>query len=294
MLRKLKEKIASLVFILACVPPIIYFLQHSWAHRREAFVPEYPYEVLTEESDYDTFFRQTGLGRSAVDKLLGAGDFEKILEVQEDFRRPVEVSCTPMIGWFTREDKLVGQPKTAGRYVTPESHAGIGGRSQAAEEVLGPDFVDLQPGDILLTLSTHSLGWRHGHEGLVMDEETTLECAMLGTDSHFCSVQHWRECAQYIVLRVKGVSLEQRQEVAAYACEVLHGVPYHLSSGFIGPKAPDPNAEYFGLQCAYLAWYAWNHFGYDLDSDGGRLVTSTDILQSDLLEVVQVYGVKLP
>ena len=113
---------------------------------------------------------------------------------------------------------------------------------------------------------------------------------MLGTDSHFCSVQHWRECAQYIVLRVKDVSSEQRQEVADYACEELHGVPYHLSSGFIGPKAPDPDAEYFGLQCAYLAWYAWNHFGYDLDGDGGRLVSSDDLLQSELLEVVQMYG----
>ena len=275
MLRKLKEKIGVIIFVLACVPLIIYFLQHSWAHRREAFVPEYSYEVLTEESDYETFFRQTGLGKSAVDKLLEAGDFEKILEVQEDFRRPVEVSCTPMIGWFTREDKLV---------------PGARSRSGGTEEALGPDFVDLQPGDILLTLSTHSLGWRHGHVALVIDEETTLECAMLGTDSHFCSVQHWRECAQYIVLRVKGVSLEQRQEVADYACEELHGVPYHLSSGFIGPKAPDPDAEYFGLQCAYLAWYAWNHFGYDLDGDGGRLVSSDDLLQSELLEVVQMYG----
>ena len=274
MLRKLKEKIVSLVFILACVPPIIYFLQHSWAHRREAFVPQYPYEVLTEESDYDTFFRQTGLGKSAVDKLLEAGEFEKILEIQEDFRRPVEVSCTPMIGWFTREDKLV---------------PGAQSRSGIAEDALGPDFVDLQPGDILLTLSTHSLGWRLGHVALVIDEETTLECAMLGTDSYFCNVQHWRECAQYCALRVKDVSLEQRQEVAAYACEVLHGVPYRLSAGFIGPKAPEPDAEYFGLQCAYLAWYAWNHFGYDLDGDGGRLVSSDDLLRSDLLEVVQMY-----
>ena len=275
MLRDLKEKIGVIVLLLACVPPIIYFLQHNWAHRREAFVPEYPYEMLTEESDYETFFRQTGLGRSAVDKLLEAGDFEKILEVQEDFRRSVEVSCTPMIGWFTREDKLV---------------PGARSRSGGTEEAWGPDFVDLQPGDILLTLSTHSLGWRHGHVALVIDEETTLECAMLGTDSHFCSVQHWRECAQYIVLRVKDVSSEQRQEVADYACEELQGVPYHLSSGFIGPKAPDPDAEYFGLQCAYLAWYAWNHFGYDLDGDGGRLVSSDDLLQSELLEVVQMYG----
>ena len=275
MLHKLKEKVGVIALVLACVPLIIYFLQHNWAHRKESFVPEYPYEVLTEESDYETFFRQTGLGRSAVDKLLQAGEFEKILEIQEAFRRPVDVPCTPMIGWFTREDKLF---------------SGARNRSGGSEEALGPDFVDLQPGDILLTLSTHSMGWRHGHVGLVIDEETTLECAMLGTDSHFCNVQHWRECAQYLVLRVKDVSLEQRQEVADYACEKLQGVPYHLSSGFIGPKAPEPDAEYFGLQCAYLAWYAWNHFGYDLDGDGGRLVSSDDLLRSEMLEVVQMYG----
>lgn len=275
MLRKRKEKIAGIVFVLAWVPLIIYFLQHSWAHRKDSFVPDYAYEVLTEESDYETFFRQTGLGRGAVDKLLEAGEFEKILEVQKAFWRPVEVSCTPMIGWFTREDKLF---------------PGARSRLDATEEVLGPDFVDLQPGDILLTLSTHSLGWRHGHVALIIDEETTLECAMLGTNSHFCSVQHWRECAQYIVLRVKDVSLEQRQEVADYACEELQGVPYHLTAGFIGPKAPNPDAEYFGLQCAYLAWYAWEHFGYDLDGDGGRLVSSDDLLRSELVDIVQMYG----
>ena len=68
------------------------------------------------------------------------------------------------------------------------------------------------------------------------------------------------------------------------------GVPYHLSAGFIGAKAPETDAPYFGVHCAYLVWYAWNHFGYDLDSDGGRLVTASDLLHSDLLEVVQLYG----
>jgi len=267
-MRKLKEKIGLIMLGLTCVPLIIYFLQHSWAHRRESFMPEYPYVELSEESDYETFLLQTGLGKSAVDKLLEAGEFKKIFEIQKVFRRPAKVVCTPVISWFTREDKLSGWKEGA----------------------LGPELVDLQPGDILLTLSTHSLGWRHGHVGLVIDEETTLECTMLGSNSCFCDVQHWRNCAQYIVLRVKNISLEQRQAVAAYAGEELHGVPYHLSSGFIGVKAPDTDEEYFGLQCAYLVWYAWNHFGYDLDADGGRLVSSNDLLQSELLEIVQIYG----
>ena len=50
---------------------------------------------------------------------------------------------------------------------------------------------------------------------------------------------------------------------------------------------------WFGAHCSYLIWYAWNRFGYDLDSDGGRLVTCDDILNSPLVEIVQVYGLDL-
>ena len=31
--------------------------------------------------------------------------------------------------------------------------------------------------------------------------------------------------------------------------------------------------------------------GFDLDSDGGRIVTAKDIANSSLLEVVQIFGV---
>ena len=317
---------------------LAYFLQRYWAHREESFVPDYPRVTLTEDSDYETFLMQTGLGKSAVDKLLEEGDFQTILEIQDAFFRPVDRECEPVIGWFTREDRLVwedtaesevesrqskgisgigladrqpveGGPgsEATGRQ-SPESGSGLGtterrsreGSSglkitdrQSPEDVQGPPLVDLQPGDILLTLSTHSLGWRHGHAALVIDENTTLECAVLGTDSSYGTTQYWRGCAEYCVLRVKDITPEQQREVAEYACDTLYGVPYHLTSGFIGPKAPEPDSAYFGLQCAYLVWYAWNHFGYDLDADGGRLVTAYDLLQSELLEVVQVYGMDL-
>lgn len=264
----------GLLWIMVCLagaPLLIYFLQHEWSHRKEPFAPDYPRVILTEDTDYETFLLQAGLGRQAVDKLLGAGDFETILKVQEAFWQPVEISCTPMIGWFTREDRI----KKAGR------------------AALGPEFVDLQPGDILLTLSTHSLGWRHGHAALVIDQDTTLECAMLGTDSCYGEIDYWRNCSEYCVLRVKGVTPKLQNQVTEYACSTLLGVPYHVTAGFIGPKAPDPGAAYFGLQCAYLVWYAWNHFGYDLDGDGGRLVSTSDLLESELLEVVQVYGMDI-
>lgn len=243
---------------------LLYLLQRVWAHRTEPFVPDYPRIPLSETSDYDTLFLQTGLGRSAVDKLIDAGNFDAISNAQDAFFAPPDTDCTPLLGWFTREDRLVGGSSTPP--------------------------LDLQPGDILLTLSTHSAGWRHGHAGLVIDSETTLESLVLGTDSTLTGVSHWSKYSNYAVLRPKDVTPELQQQVAQFALSSLHGVPYRLLSGFLGPKAPDPDAPQFGLHCSYLVWYAWNHFGYDLDSDGGRLVSTCDLLHSDQLEIVQLYG----
>ena len=242
---------------------LFYLTQRFWAHRSDYFIPDYPKVTLTLDSDYETIFLQTGLGRSAAETLLNNRDLQSILNAQNTFFDPPVASCTPLLGWFTREDCL---------------------------ETPGTPLIDLQPGDIILTLSTHSAGWRHGHAGLVIDNQTTLECIVLGTNSTLVNIEHWTSYSNYAVLRLKEVTPELQQEVVAYSLENLLDVPYHLLCGFIGPKAPDPESSNFGLHCSYLVWYAWKHLGYDLDSDSGRLVSTSDLLQSDHLEVVQVYG----
>ena len=189
---------------------------------------------------------------------------------QMHFLQEADVVCTPLLGWFTRED----------RRIDPQTKA----------FVQGPDFTDLQPGDILLTLSTHSLGWHHGHAALVIDKDTTLECVVLGKDACYGNPQAWRWYSGYCVMRVQGISPEQGKNTAKYACEKLKGKPYHLTAGFLGPKDPDADSGYFGMYCSYLVWYVWKYFGYDLDGDGGRLVSVTDILQSDQVQVIQVWG----
>lgn len=262
-LKRWQKRILWVLAALAAFVLLFYLLQRFWAHRDGYFLPDYPRVTLTEESDYETIFLQTGLGRSAVDKLLEAGDFQSILDAQEAFFHPPESVCTPLLGWFTREDRL---------------------------ETPGTPLADLQPGDIVLTLSTHTGGWRHGHAGLVIDSGTTLECVVLGTDSTLMNAAHWSRYSNYAVLRLKDITPQLQQEIVEYSLSTLVGIPYHLTSGFIGPKAPDPEDWQFGLHCSYLVWYAWNHFGYDLDSDGGRLASTYDLLHSDLLEVVQVYG----
>ena len=263
-IRKKSKKIAIALAILSVLLLCLYFLQTYWVHRNGIFKPQYPKQTLTEGTDYKTFFLQTGLGRSAVDALVEADGFETIFEIQNCFFGEPQVTCKPTLGWFTKSDRV--------------------------EKNIAPPFVDLQPGDIILTLSTHSCGWRHGHAGLIIDEESVLECMTLGKTSAIAGIGHWSKYSEFAVLRVKGVTEELQKQVASYAKEHLCNVAYHLSAGFLGEKAPTPDAPQFGLQCAYLVWYAWYAFGYDLDSDGGRLVTSSDLLHSDLLEVVQIYG----
>ena len=262
--KRVKKCLLILLIAAAVLLLAMYLLQRFWAHRKGDFVPDWPRVTLTEESDYETIYLQTGLGRPAVDALLARGDFQTILDIQDQFFAAPDTACTPLLGWFTREDRLA--------------------------DGYGPPLVDLQPGDIIVTLSTHTFGWRHGHAGLVINPDATLECVVLGTDSTLVNARHWRAYSGYIVLRLKDITPELQQEIVDYSLDKLYGVPYHLTSGFIGPKAPDPEDWQFGLHCSYLVWYAWNHFGYDLDSDGGRLASSYDLIHSDLLEVVQVYG----
>ena len=243
---------------------LFYGSQRLWAHRTGYFSPDYPQILLTQHTDFETVFLQTGLGRPAVEKLLSAGEFQTVGHIQNRFFLPPKAKCTPLLGWFTWEDRL--------------------------SEDSGIPLIDLQPGDILLTLSTHTAGWRHGHAGLVLDSNTVLESTVLGSRSTPVSAAHWSTYSNYAVVRIKNVTPELQRQVANYGLEHLTGIPYRLLSGLIGPKAPPSDAPWFGLHCSYLVWYAWNHFGYDLDSDGGRLVTAQDLLHSDLVEIVQISG----
>ena len=155
-----------------------------------------------------------------------------------------------------------------------------------------PPLPPLQDGDILLTFSTHSFGWRHGHAGLVVDGQDgrVLEAVVLGRPSAVCSAEHWRAYSTLLVLRPASVPAELPGQVAQYALEHLDAIPYHLTSGLGREKAPGLETG-IGAQCAYLVWYAYFQFGYDLDGDGGRLVTVRDLASSPLLQVIYCRGI---
>ncbi|MBC5735918.1 hypothetical protein [Lawsonibacter faecis] len=258
-------------------------LQTFWAHRAPYFAPDYPrvdlapilaQETLT-ETDYDSLFLQTGLARPAVDDLLAAGPafaLERLTETQNGFFAPITPQCVTLIGGrFTCEDRL---------------------RDGEGNAVYSVPLAPLQAGDIILTFSTHTFGWRHGHAGLVVSPElgVTVEAVVMGSDSAQMDAQHWRTYSNFMVLRVKDAGDRERRDVARYALDHLDGIPYSLLAGIFGAKAPDDDRS-LTAQCAYLPWYAWQSAGVDLDCDGGRIVTVLDLAESPLLEVVQVYGI---
>lgn len=276
---KRKKRVAVIVLILAAVAALWLFLQHVYPHFHSPFVPSYPAVDLADtlskptlqEDDYRFLFAQTGLGKPAIDDLLALGDEGKaqIIDTQTAFlNHPGEAPCEPL-GITTREHRFLGEDGLI-RYMVP----------------LAP----LKNGDIIVTLSTHTAGWSHGHAGLVVDAENcvTLESVVLGSLSSQMNANHWRSYSTLAVLRPKADD-ETRQKVVQLALDKLDNIPYSLVSGAFGDKFQPLDGAH-SAHCGYLPWYAWMSAGIDLDSDGGRIAAPEDFLHSPKLEVVQVYG----
>ena len=212
-------------------------------------------EHLSDE-DYKVIFEQTGLGRSAAESI----DIKTLGEYQEAYFADIGYECIP------------NSPVSSEEYVE--------------EPVM--KLVPLEKGDILFTRSSHVFTWRNGHAAVVIDENGgyTAEALVIGKNSSVQKISRWRHYPNICVLRLKGASKEERAVIAERA-EELVDIPYDLFAGIFGRKYTE---EVTGTQCAHLVWSAYASFGYDIDSDGGLIVTPNDIAQSDLLEVVQIYG----
>ena len=269
------EKTVIVIFLIICTVILLDWLtedEGSWK-------PDYPKadlsgivskEELTNE-DYQTIFTQTGLGRDAADVLLqkkvGNNRVKVFEHYQDNFFSSGSYVCR-MVAVIVHEERM---------------------RNKNGGLVTGFEVPDLRNGDILITKATHSLGWRHGHAAIVTDaaKGETLEAILLGNPSILQNISKWRTYPSFIQLRLKNHENVDTDKIAAYAKKEILGIPYGLLTG-IPVKAPDIIKK---TQCSHLVWYPYEHFGYDLDSDGSWLVTPKDIANSDLLEVVQVYGV---
>jgi len=241
--------------------------------------PDYPKEdisiILEKETlsdeEYKKIFYQTGLGKTAIDKLLEKSDGkDEIIKFQELFLRDNDVLCEP-IGIITSQESIV---------------------NDEGKPMYGFNFAPYENGYVLITKATHSLGWRHGHAAIITDAERgeTLEAVILGTNTMFQNINKWRVYPSFMMLKLKDTSQETLDEIAEFAKNNMNDVPYGLFVGLLSSKNPVPE-KLSSTQCSHLVWYPFMQSGYDVDYDGSWLVTPKDIANSDLFEVVQIYGV---
>lgn len=298
-------------FVLLLLPALLVLA--AWTRKAEGqahYTPEYEQvdlsailekETLSDE-EYDILVRQTGLARAGVDELRENGREEELLLLQQRFFAEVEYECRRSFLIF-RSERIVSeetrQSEDSGlqRCVADGAESVNGTAAYAFLPVV-------QNGDILISFSGHFFGWRCGHAGIVINAEEgqTLEAVALGSDSKICSLEHWEEYPCFALLRLKNATQEERDEIAAYAADHLEGIPYEILSfcklqteekgvrDFTAEPETEDGGSPSGTQCAHLVWLAYAHFGFDLDSDGGYIVTPSDIYGSGLLEVVQIYG----
>lgn len=254
------------IFFLAVLQPFVhlnYGNQHPGSEK--VSIEELLEKTELKEKDYKTLYQQTGLGRVAVDRLREEPGYKKeeILAFQEAFFKERQTECRKS-SFFTKQDRI----------------------SEYESDTI--PLAPLEDGDIFLTFSSHTLGWKHGHAGLLIDAEKKqcLEATMPGSRSCIKNARHWKTYSSFVILRLLDTDGETREKIASYAKENLTGIPYSLTSGFVKDTKEHP----ITAQCAYLIWYAYDQFGYNLDSDGGKIVTVRDLMESSRLEIVQSFG----
>lgn len=218
--------------------------------------------------DYDEIFSQSGLGKPAVDKFLSEKRFDKIEEYRDYYLMDKDYYCYRK-GVFACHERIT---------------------DTEGEELRNPDFADLQNGDIIITLSIHSLGWRHGHATIITDADrgVGVQAVMVGEKSNNSMIWSWTKYPLVAVLRPKNVDESVRNQAGQFAEDDLKGLYYSLFGGVFTGR--DFDKIPVTTQCAHLVWYAYMTCGINIAPESGRIITPKDFLTSENLEIVQVYG----
>lgn len=258
------------IFLLLFLLILAATLHNDLTVRKGQTLPSYPKEDISvilnkieqnevlQDDEIATLFRQTGLGESAIAAMAAQGNAARLLQYQEAL--------------FTVQD-----------YQTLSANIITGEESLTARKSDLLPFPDLQDGDILITAAAHTMSWRHGHCGLVVNAEKgeILEAFTLGEPSKVCDLEKWLRYPNVIQLRSKEKSLGA--SAVKYGLETLDGIPYSLLSDFYA----DTDAPKV-THCAHLVRAAYLPFGIELKK--GFIVTPKDISQSDDFEVIEVRG----
>ncbi len=219
------------------------------------------------DADYTCIYEQTGIAKPLYEELKTLPNFtEKMFKFQDDYLKKKNVSWM-YLPPITIEERLVDEQ---GNFIPGFE--------------LGP----YHNGYVLFTKAAHSLGWRHGHAGLVVDavHGKTLEALRIGEGCCEQNISKWQYYPTFKMMRLKGVSLDKLNQIALYARENLKNATYHL----LGRKITDTTIIPNETQCALLIWQAFYNFGYDLDFSNSLFVTPKSLASSPLLEILQNYG----
>lgn len=221
--------------------------------------------------DYDLLWQQTGLSQTDIDLIwnremdIGAvlSSYQQRFLAKTSFDREV-------LSGFSKTERIADSSQYYQLY-------------------------DLQAGDVLLTGSSHTLCYRHGHSGLCLGGggEDLLEATVIGAPASLTAAAAWGGYPTGIQLRISeaaaaaaGMSQEELgAAVAAYAQRDFLGDDYRLLSGLFGI-----GAETDATQCAYLICEAYAHFGVAVSSRKFP-VTPYSLLASGAFDLIQVWGV---
>lgn len=159
-------------------------------------------------------------------------------------------------------------------------------------------MVSLKKGDVLVSMSQRLCYYPHGHAAIYVggEKKEILEARSYAAGSCMCKKDKWKKLSSFVILRLRDevVDLFMEREgenpshmAADYAKENLNGLPYSLFKDIRLDTGEKPKYT----QCAHLVWYAYYAVGLDIDENRGLIVKPKDFLESDVFEVVQVFGI---
>ncbi len=259
--------IISLIVILSLVYPF-FLIGEKVALGFERWSPDYEMKDISSllekgelsNEDYEILYYQTGLSNLAIDQMLLSEDGkEQILKMQTCFFRDYEID-DDNFAIFSHYYEIEG--------IYP--------------------IAPLQNGDIIVSSSTEFSWWTMGHCAMVVDAEKgiVVEVNGYGDTSSYASLNSIRSRGNFMVLR-PNIDKKVVDAVVKYTTNNLLGIKYDATIGVLSRKYND---EIKYSQCAHIFWYAFYKFGYDIDSNGGTIVTPQNIANSQYFDVVQVSG----
>ena len=223
-------------------------------------------ETLTEQ-DYTILWEQTGLGETILRSLWKDSDEKEILLAEQDrFFNAPENTCISL-ALFSKSEIITKRENYYPLY-------------------------DLQPGDVLLTKSTHTLCYRHGHSALYIGDGEIIEAAAIGLPTNTTQAELWGQYPSGIHLRLKESAANKRgtdrktlgAQAAEYAKEELLDDKYHLLSGAFGI-----GTETNHTQCAHLIYAAYQSCGVEVSANEFP-VTPHSLLENGQFEILRYWG----